>query len=67
MTVYLLPKPVLECMREEPGRRPAYSAQQVLTDAIVLIQPYYHFASIRKASLTFDDVFMNFAVLHQFC
>lgn len=64
MAVYLLPKPVLEYMREEPGRRPAFSAQQVLTDAIVLIQPYCHPASGQKASLAFDDAFMNFALFH---
>lgn len=51
-------------MREEPGRRPAFSAQQVLTDAIVLVQPYCHPASGQKASLAFDDAFMNFALFH---
>jgi hypothetical protein len=47
-------------MREEPGRGPAHSIQQVLMDA-VLIQSYDHPAFVQKASLAFDDVLMNFA------
>lgn len=46
--MYLLPTPLLEYVSEEPGKRPACSVQQVLTDAIVLIQPCHRSASLQK-------------------